>query len=82
MTAMSGSLSWRGWWTVSDDVVDRLRLVNPYSGAQVLGVCRDAAAEMERLRHEMGRLNAALDDISHLTADYQVQHRIREARRG
>lgn len=79
---MSGLLSWRGWLKVDEGLVDRLRLVNPYSGSQVLKVCRDAADEIERLRHEMGRLGAALDDITHLTADYQVLHRIREARRG
>jgi len=50
-----------------DDIIDRLR---------------EAADEIERLRHQTERLNAALDDISHLTKDHQVLHRIEEARRG
>lgn len=86
---MSGLLSWKGWLRVGDVLVDRLRLVNPYSGSQVLKVCRDAADEIERLRAEVDlkgyrvdRLNAALDDITHLTEDRQVLHRIKEARRG
>jgi hypothetical protein len=75
-------LSWRGWLRVGDVLVDRLRLVNPYSGSQVLKVCCDAANEIERLRYEMERFAVALDDISHLTTDHQVLHRIGEARRG
>jgi PAS domain-containing protein len=39
-------------------------------------------AELEQLRYEMERLSVALDDISHLTTDRQVQHRINEAHRG
>jgi len=61
---MSGLLSWRGWWRVSEDLVDRLRLVNPYSGSQVLAVCRDAADEIERLRAEMQEVWAAADRLA------------------
>lgn len=43
-------LSWRGWLRVGESVVDRLRLVNPYSVSQMLAVCREAADEIERLR--------------------------------
>ena len=38
--------------------------------------------EIERLRHRVDRLNAALDDIEHLCDERQVLHRIKEARRG
>jgi hypothetical protein len=41
-----------------------------------------AADEIERLQHQMERFAVALDDISHLTTDHQVQHRIKEACRG
>jgi hypothetical protein len=41
-----------------------------------------AADEIERLQHQMERFAVALDDISHLTTDHQVLHRIGEARRG
>ena len=74
-------LSWKGWLRVLESLVDRLRLVNPYSGSQVLAVCRDAADEIERLRHVVDRFGAALDDITHLTEDRQVLHRVGEARR-
>jgi hypothetical protein len=42
----------------------------------------EAADEIERLRYQMERLCVALDDISHLTTDRQVLHRVKEARRG
>ena len=79
---MSGLLSWRGWWMVSDelqpgswDIVRELVWVgHPLMVA--------AAGEIEQLRHVVDRLNAALDDVTHLTVDRQVLHRIEEARRG
>lgn len=43
---------------------------------------RDAINEIERLRHLVARLDNALSDIKHLTADPGVLHRIKEARRG
>jgi len=42
----------------------------------------EAADEIQRLRHRVDRLNAALDDVAAVTADKGILHRIKEARRG
>jgi hypothetical protein len=69
-----------------DDIVDRLTTLfwtmKDAGRAQDKNLIADAIAEIERLRHQTERLSVALDDISHLTTDHQVQHRIKEARHG
>jgi hypothetical protein len=75
--------------TVADDIVTRLRELQQECRTKWLDgtvgwlwtEAGDAADEIERLRYVVDRLNAALDDISHLTADHNVRHRIDEARR-
>ncbi len=57
-------LSWKGWLRVLESLVDRLRLVNPYSGSQVLAVCRDAADEIERLREQSDGWQATAAGLS------------------
>jgi len=57
-------LSWRGWLRVVESVVDRLRLVNPYSVSQVLKVCCDAADEIERLYTEVNDLRLQVVALS------------------
>ena len=69
----------------ADDIVSRLWQYTPEaqnSPMQTRILLNDAATEIERLRYQMERLSVTLDDISHLTTDRQVQHRIKEARRG
>jgi ubiquinone biosynthesis protein UbiJ len=74
---------------MDDDIVNRLRIVDHvYTEPWSQALMDEAADEierlrhqMERLRHQMERLSVALEDISHLTTDHQVLHRIEEARR-
>jgi hypothetical protein len=73
---------------VADDIVTSLREsagwikdVEHESWFGTADLQTDAAKEIERLCHIVDRLNAALDDIHHLTADHNVRHRIDEARR-
>jgi hypothetical protein len=49
---------------VGESVVDRLRLVNPYSASQMLAVCRDAADEIERLYTEVNDLRLQVVALS------------------
>jgi hypothetical protein len=69
-----------------DDIVDRLTTLfwtmKDAGRLQDKNLIADVIAEIERLRHQTERLSVALDDISHLTADHQVQHRIKEAQHG
>jgi hypothetical protein len=69
-----------------DDIVDRLTTLfwtmKDAGRLQDKNTVADAIAEIERLRHQTERLSVALDDISHLTTDHQVQHRIKEAQHG
>lgn len=76
---------------MDDDIVDRLTTLfwamKDAGRLQDKNTVADAIAEIERLRHQMERfchqmerLSVALEDISHLTTDHQVQHRIKEAR--
>jgi len=68
---------------MDDDIVNRLRIVDHvYTEPWSQALMDEAADEIERLRHVVDRFNAALDDITHLTEDRQVLHRIEEARRG
>jgi hypothetical protein len=68
---------------MDDDIVTRLRIVDHvYTEPWSQALMDEAADEIERLRHVVDRFNAALDDITHLTEDRQVLHRIEEARRG
>jgi prefoldin subunit 5 len=75
-----------------DDIVDRLttlfwamkdagRLQDKNTVADAIADIEMLRCQMERLRYQMESLDAALDDISHLTRDHQVLHRIEEARR-
>jgi hypothetical protein len=68
-----------------DDIVDRLTTLfwtmKDAGRLQDKNLIADAIADIEMLRHQMERLSVALEDISHLTTDHQVQHRIKEARR-
>jgi len=67
------------------DEIERLREQSDGWQATAAGLSEDignAEDEIERLQHQMERLSVALDDISHLTTDHQVLHRIKEARRG
>jgi hypothetical protein len=66
---------------VAEDIVERLRCTYTDDGCDQCTFCL-ARAEIERLRHTVDRLNAALDDITHLTSDRQILHRMKEARRG
>lgn len=61
---------------MDDDIVDRL-----YEYGLQYNPIFEAATEIDLLRHQVDRLNAALDDIIHLTDERQVHHRIKEARR-
>jgi hypothetical protein len=69
-----------------DDIVDRLTTLfwamKDAGRLQDKNLIADAIADIEMLRHQTERLSVALDDISHLTTDHQVQHRIKEAQHG
>lgn len=47
------ALESQGCAKLVSNLVDRLRNINPYSPAQVLEVCVEAADEIERLRTEI-----------------------------
>jgi hypothetical protein len=71
---------------MADDIVTRLRnscahVCDRCERENAYGVGDEAADEIERLRHALDRQNVALDDITHLTTDRSVLHRIKEARR-
>ena len=69
-----------------DDIIDRLTTLfwamKDAGRVQDKNLVADAIAEIERLCHIVDRLNAALEDIYHLTEEHNVRHRIDEARRG
>jgi hypothetical protein len=72
-----------GWrFAVHDDIINQLAYYITNEDRMPAGLARTIIEEIERLRYQIERLDVALDDISHLTTDRQVQHRIREARRG
>jgi hypothetical protein len=70
---------------VADDIVTRLRKFECrcelVDDGDKCDSC-DAADEIERLRHRVDRLNAALDDVAAVTADKGILHRVKEAQRG
>ena len=68
---------------MADDIVTRLRIIHCFADDLTpCGTCLicQAADEIERLRYSVQRLSVAMDDISHLTDDRNVLHRIKEAR--
>jgi len=66
---------------VADDIINQLAYYITNEARMPAGLVRTIIEEIERLRYQTERLDVALDDISHLTADHQVLHRIKEARR-
>ena len=67
---------------MDDDIVLDLRFhIGAVQDRWDIALYQRAADEIEQLRHIVDRLNAALDDITYLTEDRQVLHRIKEARR-
>ena len=63
---------------MGESVVDRLRLVNPYSVSQMLAVCREAADEIERLRAAGDELAEHLSNWAYSTEHALSEHRALE----